>query len=37
MMKQQFMHILTAFSHLPICLVLFTQTLIDASNYAQVG
>ena len=33
----EFIHILTAFYHLPISLVLFTQSLIDASEYDQVG
>ena len=30
-------HILTAFYRLPISLVLFTHSLIDASKYAQAG
>ena len=30
-------NILTAFYHLPIRLVLFTHSLIDASEYAKVG
>ena len=33
----EFVHILTAFYHLPINLVLFTQLVIDTSKYAQVG
>ena len=33
----EFIHILTAFYHLPISLVLFTHSLIDASEYAPVG
>ena len=33
----EFIHILTAFYHLPISLVLFTRSLIDVSEYAQVG
>ena len=33
----QFMHILTAFHYLLLSLVLFTQSLIEATEYAQVG
>ena len=33
----EFIHILTAFYHLPIRLVLFRLPPIDASEYAQVG
>ena len=33
----EFIHILTAFYHLPISLVLFAHSLIHASEYAQVG
>ena len=33
----EFIHILTDFYHLPISSVLFTQSLIDVSEYAQVG
>ena len=33
----EFIHILVAFYHLPISLVLFTNSLLDASEYAQVG
>ena len=33
----EFIHILTAFYHLPLNLVLFTQSLIGASKYAQVN
>ena len=33
----EFLHILTAFYHLPISLVLFTHSLTGASEYAQVG
>ena len=33
----EFIHILTAFYDLPISLVLFTHSLIYASEYAQVG
>ena len=33
----EFKHILTAFSHLPFSLVLFTHCLVDASKYAQAG
>ena len=33
----EFIHILTAFYHLPISLVLFKDSLLDASEYAQVG
>ena len=33
----EFIHILTDFYHLPISLVLFTYSLIDASEYAQGG
>ena len=33
----QFIHILTAFYHLPISLVLFTHSLIDVYEFAQVG
>ena len=33
----EFIHILTAFYHLPISLVLFTHLLIDAWEFAQVG
>ena len=32
-----FIHILTAFYHLPVSLVLFTHSLIDACKFAQVG
>ena len=32
-----FIHILTAFYHLPINLLLFTHLLIDACEFAQVG
>ena len=32
----EFIHILTAFYHLPISLVLFTHSLIDAYKFAQV-
>ena len=34
---KEFIHILTAFYHLPISLVPFTHLLIDASKYAQEG
>ena len=34
---REFIHILTAFYHLTISLVLFTHSFIDASEYAQVG
>ena len=33
----EFIHILTAFYHLPLSLVLFTHLLIDAYDFAQVG
>ena len=33
----EFIHILTAFYHLPISLVLFTHLLIDVWEFAQVG
>ena len=33
----EFIHILTAFYHLPISLVLFKHLLIDAYKFAQVG
>ena len=33
----EFIHILTAFYHLPIRLVQGRPSLIDASKYAQVG
>ena len=33
----EFKHILTAFYQLPISLVLFTHSLIDAYEFAQVG
>ena len=33
----EFVHILTTFYHLPTSLVLFTNSLIDASEYARVG
>ena len=33
----EFIHILTAFYHLPINLVLFTHLLIDAGEFALVG
>ena len=33
----EFIHILTAFYHLPISLVLSTHSLIDANEFAQVG
>ena len=33
----EFIYILTAFYDLPISLVLLTHSLIDASEYAQVG
>ena len=33
----EFIHILTVFYHLPISLVLFTHSLIDACKYALVG
>ena len=33
----EFIHILTAFYHLPISLVLFTHSLIDVYEFAQVG
>ena len=33
----KFIHILKAFCHVPISLVLFTRSLIDASEYGQVG
>ena len=33
----EFIHILTAFYHLPISLVLFTHALIDACEFVQVG
>ena len=33
----EFIHILTAAYDLPISLVLFTHSLIDPSEYAQVG
>ena len=32
-----FIHILTDFYHLPVSLVLFTHSLIDACEFAQVG
>ena len=32
----EFIHILTAFYHLPVSLVLFTHSLIDACKFAQV-
>ena len=32
-----FIHILTAFYHLPISFVLYTHSLIDAPEYAQAG
>ena len=32
-----FIHILTDFYHLPVSLVLFTHSLIDACKFAQVG
>ena len=32
----ELIHILAAFYHLPISFVLFTNSLIDASKYAQV-
>ena len=35
--SMEFVHILTAFYHLPLSLVLYTQLHIDASEYAQVG
>ena len=33
----EFIHILTAFYHLSISLILFTHSLIDGPKYAQVG
>ena len=33
----EFIHILTAFYHLPINLVLFTHLLIDACKFSLVG
>ena len=33
----EFIHILTAFYHLPIRLVLFTHSLLDAYEFPQVG
>ena len=33
----EFIHILTAFCHLPLSLVLYTHLLVDASKLAQVG
>ena len=33
----EFMHILIALYHVPINLALFPHSLIDASEYAQVG
>ena len=33
----KFIQILTAFYHLPISLVLFTHSLVDACEFAQVG
>ena len=33
----KFIHILTAFYHLPISFVLFTHSLVDACEFAQVG
>ena len=33
----EFAHILVAFRHIPISLVLFTHALIANSDYAQVG
>ena len=33
----EFIHMLTAFYHLPISLVLFTHSLIDACEFTQVG
>ena len=33
----EFIHILTFFYHLPISLVLFTHSLIDACEFALVG
>ena len=33
----EFIHIFPSFYHLPIRLALFTHSLIDASDYAQVG
>ena len=32
-----FIHILTDFYHLPVSLVLFTHSLIDACEFAQIG
>ena len=32
----EFIHILTDFYHLPVSLVLFTHSLIDACEFAQV-
>ena len=33
----EFIHILPVFSHLPISLVLFTHSLIEAYEFVQVG
>ena len=33
----EFIHILTVFYHLPISLAVFTNSLTDASEYAQAG
>ena len=33
----ELIHILTAFYHLPISLVLFTHSLIDACEFTEIG